>query len=499
MDFCRPLIAKLRSALHLSSCFSIIYMSVCLTPVQAEKLPFNGKTIAAAKSIVTITPMQYADAMFKKKVNLTIEQTSKLKIDSGYRISKLNIITLDKAMQSQISDIRNSAIVLDLNTLEVPHQLLGPYYPAPAHWKEQAIPSSWQYLKKDGKALSADKYAYAFDFDKNKAIVDLSKSRTKDSCDLKIIGTDGKDLSSSVPELKSFCKKYVLWGNFHEDLAPVLDTKTKRFHFINPKFKLAFGPSFDDVCTAESGFYEKVTPVKDDEFWGFIDVKGNPIVKPRFADARQFHDGMAAVKIFGFEAKQTHRTSPQAAWTYVDRKGKRLRMVYDEVSNFSHGAAAVTTLPFKGRPRKQLMDAKEHPLGRAYDQIGVARDGLIPVVQDGHAGFVDAQGKVVIEPKYRAVAPFSEGLAAVAVAVGNGDGLGFIDKAGKLVIPAKFALPDGYFALLPADSYKFVEGMAVMPQNGKFGYIDRKGNWVIPPIYDNARSFSCGLAAVQKK
>lgn len=43
----------------------------------------------------------------------------------------------------------------------------------------------------------------------------------------------------------------------------------------------------------------------------------------------------------------------------------------------------------------------------------------------------------------------------------------------------------------------FTEGLAAVRYNGKWGFIDYSGNWVIPPVYLRANSFSEGLAAVQ--
>ncbi|MCO6147301.1 WG repeat-containing protein [Flavobacterium sp. NRK1] len=47
----------------------------------------------------------------------------------------------------------------------------------------------------------------------------------------------------------------------------------------------------------------------------------------------------------------------------------------------------------------------------------------------------------------------------------------------------------------------FAQEMSLVKQNGKLGYIDKTGQFVIKPVYDKARSFSEGLAAVkdQKK
>ena len=63
---------------------------------------------------------------------------------------------------------------------------------------------------------------------------------------------------------------------------------------------------------------------------------------------------------------------------------------------------------------------------------------------------------------------------------------GFIDKQGNTVIPCKY---DG------AES--FSEGLAAVKLNGKWGFIDKQGNMVLPFKYDIAESFSESLAWVK--
>jgi hypothetical protein len=69
---------------------------------------------------------------------------------------------------------------------------------------------------------------------------------------------------------------------------------------------------------------------------------------------------------------------------------------------------------------------------------------------------------------------------------------GFIDKNGKLVIPARFTYV-----------YPFSEGLAAATESESgdtgWGYIDRSGNWAIPRRFDWASSFQLGLAPVNRK
>ena len=63
---------------------------------------------------------------------------------------------------------------------------------------------------------------------------------------------------------------------------------------------------------------------------------------------------------------------------------------------------------------------------------------------------------------------------------------GFIDKQGYTVIPCKYD-----------NAGSFSEGLAWVKLNDKYGLINKQGNTVIPCKYDDAWSFSEGLAAVK--
>ena len=71
-----------------------------------------------------------------------------------------------------------------------------------------------------------------------------------------------------------------------------------------------------------------------------------------------------------------------------------------------------------------------------------------------------------------------------------GDKYGFIDKQGKFVIDPKFDFADS-----------FSDGLAAVrigdEESGKQSYIDSRGKIVITPQFDQISAFSDGLAAVR--
>ena len=85
-------------------------------------------------------------------------------------------------------------------------------------------------------------------------------------------------------------------------------------------------------------------------------------------------------------------------------------------------------------------------------------------------------GRVVIAPQYRHAWIFSEGMAAV-----EQDGrVKFIDTEGRRIIDGNFSYQRSH------DGYVFHRGhCAVNDSAGEhMGLIDRRGQWVLPPVYD---------------
>ena len=124
---------------------------------------------------------------------------------------------------------------------------------------------------------------------------------------------------------------------------------------------------------------------------------------------------------------------------------------------------------------------------------GVAfSDGLAPVYFNGQWCYIDETGKVVLRVKFaRYAGAFSEGLGAIEVVTKNAGTpeeetkWGFIDKTGKLVIKPQFD-----------ETYGFSEGLGRVVVNNKWGLIDRDGGWVVEPTFRGAYWFSEGFASV---
>lgn len=113
-----------------------------------------------------------------------------------------------------------------------------------------------------------------------------------------------------------------------------------------------------------------------------------------------------------------------------------------------------------------------------------AEPRLFPYSADGQSyGYVDTAGDWAIEPEFEFAGDFVDGLAVVAQ-----DGkYGYIDTTGAVVIEPAYDFAED-----------FSNGLAVVVVDGNFGYVDDAGQLAIDPQFDDAYPFAeNGLAAAK--
>ncbi len=218
--------------------------------------------------------------------------------------------------------------------------------------------------------------------------------------------------------------------------------------------------------------------------WGFIDATGVKQIQPQFKFAGSFRDGLAAVDLCDKCA-------------YINKSGKRaFSGEFRSCYRFSKGVAKVEI----GKGQWAFIDTTGKILASLTGDSGAVAlfsEDLIPSEKEGSngIGFVNRKGEFVIPPRFSAVHPFSEGLAAVA----EKDLWGYIDKTGNFVIKPQFCDPAN------ENFGQFQDGLADVcdPKTQKHGFINRQGKLVIPPHFGDpnrppvGNGFDNGLAEVE--
>ncbi len=185
-----------------------------------------------------------------------------------------------------------------------------------------------------------------------------------------------------------------------------------------------------DFPVAEAGvFSDGLIPVLRDGKYAYYDE----FAKPQFGDydwAGAFRNGIAPVQKNG-------------KWLIIDQSGNTLAEFADIVVTpcgfCTYGGVCIAA---KTAGSYALYNSNWEQVGSFQCEAAdfCTADGLIAFRSNGKWGFVNTQGKVVIEPQYEAAKSFSYGLAAVCC----DDKWGFINTENTLVIPCAYT-DAGYF------------------------------------------------------
>lgn len=230
-------------------------------------------------------------------------------------------------------------------------------------------------------------------------------------------------------------------------------------------------------------------PISVEGKWGYINSTGKVVIKPQYAKADQFSEGLAVVSVFG--TSETDRVFDRTYDGFIDKNGEFV---------------IPARLP-------DFYNKRE-----AYDSYGYSsfEDG-VAVVRDassssGLKGLIDRTGKLVAPMKFSSFGwSFSQGLTSFQI--GNGDGSserGYMDYTGKVVLRPKHFLygdafyedrasitirdeSDDYVTLIDLNGNQIVApgtytaisgvrgGLCRVYGDGKVGLVDRNGKVVIRP------------------
>ena len=154
----------------------------------------------------------------------------------------------------------------------------------------------------------------------------------------------------------------------------------------------------------------------------------------------------------------------------------------DHICPFRDGIAKVNK-SIENKNKCGFIDMAGHYIVEPILDVALSfREGLAVVCINDKYGFINEEGKIAIPLKYNWAGSFHEGVALVCL---KGEGAIYINKYGSKAIHGSF-----YGANL------FSEGLAGVCENNKYGFIDKSGKYVIPPVYDSVGNFMEGYAPV---
>jgi hypothetical protein len=195
---------------------------------------------------------------------------------------------------------------------------------------------------------------------------------------------------------------------------------------------------------------------------------------------------------------QPQPDAPQGVeWEWV------IPLRYHDVGAFANGLA-----PVKGKwGRWWCINEKGEDVTPAeFDEVGdCAANGLARVNVEGEYGYINAKGEFVILPTFEDAQDFAANGLAVVEMEGK---QGYINAKGEFVIPPTFEnawdfAANGLARVRAEKKYGYIKKYGYTKYVEKYGhiqygYINAKGELVIPPTFEDAWDFAAnGLARVE--
>lgn len=287
---------------------------------------------------------------------------------------------------------------------------------------------------------------------------------------------------------------------------------------ISPRFSFAMPFSEDMGAVNVGGTAREPGHLPMNGKWGFVDREGRFLINPKYYsppdvgapydvdqlaqaqhEAYIFSEGLAAVRL---EDQRWVYINPKDS-VVIDRKDIRIPRCFRE------GLANV----YNGRRWGYIDKTGEYLIDPQFLYPADFQNGRAFVVNgNGRRYLIDQQGNPML-PYYRIESPFYNGVALVRPGFMGEDhtvmenrSYTLIDTAGRFLFEPEFdyigrwgnemaPVLVGSIAGDPVSHPAPVEPTEVL--GGKWGFVNKRGRLIRPPVYQEAKGFSEGIAAIK--
>lgn len=212
--------------------------------------------------------------------------------------------------------------------------------------------------------------------------------------------------------------------------------------------------------------------------WGYISHNGEEIISCIYERGWKESEGILSVRLNG-------------KWGYINLSGKQIiPCVLDVAIPFSQGYARIKSNNKWGilTPKGTIID-----IVTPCEEYCEIKDGLMKVRVDAdyywNTDFMKLDGKTILfDGKFSIVYSVNQNVIVAGFYKDSDPIMSIFDTNGNPIVPME------YDSIAPFGD----QNLAVFRKNDKYGYINRNGIEVIPPIYSAGRPMYSGIAAVAK-
>ncbi|MBS4538153.1 WG repeat-containing protein [Clostridium sp. D2Q-11] len=220
--------------------------------------------------------------------------------------------------------------------------------------------------------------------------------------------------------------------------------------------------------------------VEKEDLWGIIDTSGEYVVYPQFEGIMDFSEGRALVIVEG-------------GFKVIDEKGNILtKRAYNYIDPYQNGRALASITNTEGYSSYGYLDLQgQEIIPTIYDMGYPFKNGkAIVKISENKFALINKQGDILYAYNYPMVGNLGNGLLAFQRELGGK--YGYIDIKGNEVIPLK------YSSAQPFSKGRGIVNISEDVFYNKYGLIDKEGNFIIEPQYNDIYMLGENRAAIGK-
>lgn len=237
-------------------------------------------------------------------------------------------------------------------------------------------------------------------------------------------------------------------------------------------FKLDFN-TYDDVGIYGNGF----CAVKSKDAWGYVDSYGNQKTPITYVSTAPFT-----------KAEMAPVVDQKGECYFIDNTGSRVLASKEKYKSFGISSDDIIKVELENG-KYSYCDSELNKLFGEYDDATAFNNGIAAVKENGQWKIINNEGNAKSSTEYADVVADEKNIVFRNDRLFVGDGTGYImiDSSGKQIGNEKYE-----------NAHCFADSTyAAVENDGKWFFIDKNAKRLSDKTYEDARSYSNGLAAVK--
>lgn len=237
-------------------------------------------------------------------------------------------------------------------------------------------------------------------------------------------------------------------------------------------FKLDFN-TYDDVGIYGNGF----CAVKSKDAWGYVDSYGNQKTPITYVSTAPFT-----------KAEMAPVVDQKGECYFIDNTGSRVLASKEKCKSFGISSDDIIKVELENG-KYSYCDSELNKLFGEYDDATAFNNGIAAVKENGQWKIINNEGNAKSSTEYADVVADEKNIVFRNDRLFVGDGTGYImiDSSGKQIGNEKYE-----------NAHCFADSTyAAVENDGKWFFIDKNAKRLSDKTYEDARSYSNGLAAVK--